>query len=301
MRLSEESGILAMLFLAPSSLFKIYSEVLVSLVARNMLGLAMCLFLAVSIMPSAEALKATANLEPDHTHLDVNIVAKYPEQKVVGDRQIRFSSLWSFSKILLMTRGAINDTYSEQIGDQVYIRNFTMSLMIGSTQTSLMLGYDIHGVVESSFALGGTSFRTDCRWRYVSIDKRYPVGGEIWVNLSQTLFLNFSCFRLGLNQWKKTMVGARTFFFQNVSSFEVPYQVGSRIYKVRLDPSMQIVTPSNAYDVSQTQDHISFRRAILPMAYIVVAVLLVVVVVFALAHPRVRRLWKYPLPEQTNT
>jgi len=260
-----------------------------------------CLLLATLVIPSATGLNAVAELETDHVHLDVNIVAKYAHQEPVGSRQLRFNSLWSFSKILLMTRGAINDTYSDELGGNVFIKNFKMSLMLGMTQTSLYLSYDIYGVVESSLTLGGTSFKTDCRWRYLSIDKRYPVAGEIWVNLSQTLFLNFSCFRSGLNEWKKTTVGSRTIIFQNVSSFSIPYQAGSRTYRVKVDPSMQIVTPPNAYDVSQDEDHIYFSLAILPTAYIVITLLLVVLAVAVLVHPRLRGWLRNQLLEQRKT
>lgn len=291
-----------MLFIRLSSLIKDYNEVFSSLIyTRNIVVLIVCLLLATLVVPSAQALEAEAVLETDHVHLDLNIMATYDNQKPVGTRQLRFSSLWSLPKILLMARGAINDTYSYEFGDQVYIKNLTMSLMIGLTQTNLLLSYDIYGVVEPSLTLGGSSFKVDCRWRYLTIDKKYSVGGEIWVNLSQTLFLNFSCFRTGLNTWKKARVGTRTIIFQNVSSFDIPYQIGSKVYKVTLDPSMQIDTPSNAYDVSQTENHISFSLAILPLAYIVTSILLAVLVIIALVNPKVREWWKRQIPEQKKT
>ncbi len=265
---------------------------------RNIVVLIVCLLLANLVAPSAQALEAEAVLETDHVHLDLNIVATYDHQKPVGTRQLRFSSLWSLPKILLMARGAINDTYSYELGDQVYIKNFSLSLMIGLTQTNLLLSYDIYGVVEPSLTLGGSSFRVDCRWRYLSIDKKYSVGGEIWVNLSQALFLNFSCFRTDLNTWKKARVGARTVIFQNVSSFDIPYQIGSEVYNVTVDPSMQIATPPNAYDVSQTENHLSFSLAILPLAYIVTAVLLVVIVIAVLVNPKVREWLRRQITEQ---
>ncbi len=265
----------------------------------DILVLSLCLLLMTLVVPSAHALNAEAILETDHVHLDINLVAKYGHQEPVGSRQLRFSSLWSLEKILLMTRGAINETYSREIGDKVYIKNFAMSLMIDSSQTSLILSYDIYGVVESSFTLGGTSYKVNTRWRYLPIDKRYSVGGEIWVNISQTLFLNFSCFEADLSDWKKTMVGSRTIVFQNVSSYHIPYEIGSRVYKVRVDPSMQIVTPLNAYDVSLSEDVLSFNLSILPTYYIIIAILLLVFVVTVLAQSRLRK-WLQQLAESSE-
>jgi len=292
---------LVMLLFNPLLLLERCNEVLPSLnYTRNIFVMSVCILIIGVAIPSGQALKATATMRRDHIHLDMSIVAKYPHQELVRNRQLRFSSLWSFSKILLITRGAINETYSRELGEHVHIKNFSMSLMIGSTQTSLLLSYDVYGVVESYLTLGGTSFKTDCRWRYLSIDKRYPVSGEIWVNLSQTLFLNFSCFDTSLRSWKKTMIGTRTIIFQNVSSFVIPYQIGSRTYGVEIDPSMQIATPSNAYDVSQDDNHISFSLAVLPFAYIVMTILLIVITVLALLLPRLRQLWRSQSKEQRN-
>ncbi len=64
---------------------------------------------------------------------------------------------------------------------------------------------------------------------------------------------------------------------------------------------MQIVTPSNAYDVSQTENHLSFSLAILPLAYIVTAILLAVLVIIALVNPKVREWWRRQIPEQKKT
>jgi len=268
---------------------------------RDVLVLNVCSLLMTLAVPCAQAIQASAALETDHVHLNVNITARYEHQEPVGSRQSRFVSLWSLSKMLLMTGGAINDTYSRELGKHVYIKNFMMSLMIDSAQTNVLLGYDIYGVVERNLTLGGTSFKVDCRWRYLSIDKRYPVRGEIWVNLSQSLFLNFSCFSTGLNDWKRATVGSRTIVFQNVSSLQIPYEAGSRVYKVSVDPSMQIATPPNAYDVSQSEDYISFNLAILPVAYIVTTIVLLVVVLTVFLHPKLRGLWKAQIPEQKTT
>ena len=268
--------------------------------ASDILTLSTCLLLVTLGVPSALALNAKAELKTDHVHLDINVVAKYAHQEPVGSRQLRFSSLWNLSKILLMTRGGINETYSREIGDQVYIKNFSMSLIIDSNRTNLILSYDIYGVVEPSLTLGGTSYRVDCRWRYLPIDKRYSVAGEIWVNLSQVLFLNFSCFKTDLSEWKKTMIGSRTIVFMNVSSYHIPYRIGSRVFKVRVDPSMQIVTPSNAFDISQGKDDLSFNLSILPTSYIVIAILLLVFIITVLAQSRLRK-WLQKLPESAKT
>ena len=296
------SQLLAMLFCRFLPFIEDCSEVWHSLFdSRIALTLSICSLLVTLIAPCAQATQTSAFLEPDHVHLDANITASYGNQEPVGSKQSRFASLWSLSKILLMTRGAINDTYSEDLGEHVYIKNFTMSLMIDSARTSIILGYDIYGVVERNFILGGTSFKVDCRWRYISIDKRYPVRGEIWVNLSQSLFLNFSCFSTDLTDWKETTVGSRTIVFQNVSSFQIPYVAGSRVYKVKVDPSMQIATPPNSHDISQAKDHISFSLAILPEAYILTTIVLLVIVLTVSLHPKLRRWWKAQLSEQKTT
>jgi len=268
--------------------------------ASDILSLSICLLLVTLGVPSALAINTKAELETDHVHLDINVVAKYAHQEPVGSRQLRFSSLWSLSKILLMTRGAINDTYSREIGDQVYIKNFSMSLIIDSSHTSLILSYDIYGVVEPRLTLGGTSYKVDCQWRHLPIDKRYSVAGEIWVNLSQVLFLNFSCFKADLTEWKKTMVGSRTIVFLNVSSYQIPYRIGSRVFNVKVDPSMQIVTPSNAYDVSQGKDDLSFNLSILPTSYIVITILLLALIITVIAQSRLRK-WLRQLPVSPKT
>ncbi|MGQ4834617.1 MAG: hypothetical protein ACP6IS_12095 [Candidatus Asgardarchaeia archaeon] len=145
----------------------------------------------------------------------------------------------------------------EYLNPFVFVSNFTMTLQVQTSydngvflfKMTTVIEYDLNGTVSNSSGV----LKINTKWRYITPGGSFKVSG-ITVNPVYHLGINLTFFDKPLEEWHKTEINGKTYFYYNASDYVKVENVDNPVFNITrvysVDPSEQIAVEGTGYSAN---------------------------------------------------